>query len=140
MEVDDDDSTNSRNKKPAAKAEGWTEGQGKNKTRSKRETISTPLRTTPPRGHSTLQSTSVHATPVNQPTNQPTPPQTPPPTTTLPGLTPVHLNDGTLRVTVRWKPDNFGDLLLNEATWNLEATDIIHYILATISDSTFFPG
>jgi hypothetical protein len=134
MEIDDDDSTTSSNKKPAAKEDGWTEVQRRNKTsRSEREAIATPLPNSPPRSPPntpTPPNPTIHNT-------TPTPITQTPPTTTQ-GPTHVHLNDGTLRVTVRWKPENFSDLL-NDDSWNLAATDTIHYILSTVSDATLFP-
>ena len=131
MELDDDDSTNSRNKKPAAKADDWTEVQGKHKTRFEPEAIATPLPDTPPRMTKTIQPPPIHhRLPINQN----------PPTKRLPGITPVHLNDGTLRITARWRPaENFRELVGDAELWNLEATDTIHYVLATVLDATLFP-
>ena len=135
MEIDDNESTTSSNKKPAAKEDGWTEVQRRNKTsRFEREAISTPLPHSPPQSPPNTPPPIAPITTHTNPTSQPI--QTPP--TTTPGPTHVHLNDGTLRVTVRWKPENFSDLLNNDS-WNLAATDTIHYILATVSDATLFP-
>ena len=130
MEVDEDSEEN--NKKPAAIDEAtWKTVQGKHK--STRDAIDTPLPETPPRNSNTI-------TEVNQPT-----PQTPAPPTTTKHQTPTtilkntHVNDGTLRVTVRWKPETFTDLRETDAAWNLAATDTIHYILTTVEDATLFP-
>jgi hypothetical protein len=151
MEIDDDDSTNSRNKKRAAKENEWKEVQGKNKTRAERDAILTPLPTTPTRTHNNTQSPpQVHETTETPPQPPSTPPSQTPPSTTnpIPHLTQpltqpptqrVSLNDGTLRVTVRWKPDKFDDLCQDDSKWNLEATDTVHYILATVSDAILFP-
>ena len=51
----------------------------------------------------------------------------------------THVNDGTLRVTVRWKPEMYTDIKEDEDAWNLAATDTVHYILATAGEATLFP-
>jgi hypothetical protein len=43
----------------------------------------------------------------------------------------VHINDGTLRITVKWKPENFDELTKDKVQWNLAATDLIHWIYQT---------
>ena len=130
MEVDDDSDDN--NKKPEAIDEAtWKTVQGKHKQRTAREAITTPLPETPPRGKPTTNDT-----PPNPQQARPTPQITQTPTTILKN---THVNDGTLRVTVRWKPEAFEELRETDAAWNLAATDTIHYILATVEDATLFP-
>jgi hypothetical protein len=43
----------------------------------------------------------------------------------------VHINDGTLRITVKWKPENFDELTEDKEQWNLAATDLIHWMYQT---------
>ena len=49
------------------------------------------------------------------------------------------MNDGTLRITVRWKPEKYDDLINELDSWNYEATVLIHYILSTATDSVIYP-
>jgi len=51
----------------------------------------------------------------------------------------VHVNDGTLRITVKWKPSNYDELSEDINQWNYEATDLIHYLLSTATDSVIYP-
>ncbi len=37
----------------------------------------------------------------------------------------VHMNDGTLRITVKWKPTNYDELTENSKRWSYEATDLV---------------
>jgi hypothetical protein len=41
----------------------------------------------------------------------------------------VQINDGTLRVTVKWKPDNYHSLTKNEDEWNEQAVEMLNDIL-----------
>ena len=56
----------------------------------------------------------------------------------LQDLTFVPINDGTQRVTIKWKPPNFDELLTDEAQWNLAATDTIHWMMQTATDATIY--
>lgn len=49
------------------------------------------------------------------------------------------MNDGTLRVTVKWRPTKYKELLEDNALWNYEATDLVHYILGTASGADIYP-
>lgn len=40
---------------------------------------------------------------------------------------------------VRWKPDNYLKLSDDDMTWNLVATNTMHYILEMMSDAVIFP-
>ena len=40
-------------------------------------------------------------------------------------------NNGTLRITVRWRPTKNKELLADKTLWNYEATDLVHFILGT---------
>jgi hypothetical protein len=51
----------------------------------------------------------------------------------------VHMNDGTLRITVKWKPENYDELLDDQDKWNYKVTDLIHYLLSTATDSVIYP-
>ena len=51
----------------------------------------------------------------------------------------VNVNDGTIHVTVNWKPDNYGILSGDDTQWNLAAMDIIHFTLKMVSDAIIFP-
>ena len=51
-----------------------------------------------------------------------------------PEITHVQLNDGTLRITVKWKPNQYDTLSENQPEWNLAATDLIHFMLDTVRD------
>ena len=55
------------------------------------------------------------------------------------GLKYIHLNDGTLRITVRWTPANYSEVSTDSDKWDYAATDTIHYILATAKDAILFP-
>jgi hypothetical protein len=127
MDTDDNDG----NKKPPAN-DDWTPVQNKQKNRpSTEEAIAMPLPLNPP------------CNPINLQKNPPTlpffHPQRPPQNPTKPGINYVHVNDGTLRITVRWTPDNFTELTTDENKWNLKATDTIHYILETVPDAILYP-
>ena len=47
-----------------------------------------------------------------------------------------HVNDGTLRITAKWKPQNYEQLSEDQLKWNLAATDMIHYMFQTSLDVT----
>ena len=52
----------------------------------------------------------------------------------------VHLNDGTLCITVKWKTNEYDSLFENKADWNLAATDLIHFMLDAVrDDATIHP-
>ena len=40
-----------------------------------------------------------------------------------------HVNDGTLRITAKWKPQNYDQLIEDQTKWNFAATDMIHYYM-----------
>jgi hypothetical protein len=111
----------------------WTPVQSKQKHKPPNEdALATPLPATPPRNQ--------HSPPTNIPVQQNTHPKRPPPNTSQkPGVNFVHVNDGTLRITVRWKPLDFTELTTDETKWNLKATDTIHYMLETVSDAIIYP-
>ncbi|KAI2499330.1 hypothetical protein MHU86_15174 [Fragilaria crotonensis] len=60
-------------------------------------------------------------------------------TTTEPDNSFVQINDGTIRITVKWKPAKYEELTDDITQWNYEATDLIHYILGTAKDSVIYP-
>ena len=111
MEVDADNDENT--KKSAAVEDTWTTESKKNKRTPPPDATSTPLPDTPPR------------TPTTTTTQQTTVPPTTVPTTQTPTahLKNTQVNDGTLRVTVRWKPTTYTELNEDEDAWNLAATD-----------------
>ena len=43
----------------------------------------------------------------------------------------VNVNDGTLRITVRWRPTKYNKLLADNTLWNYKATDLVRFILGT---------
>ncbi|KAI2511594.1 hypothetical protein MHU86_2848 [Fragilaria crotonensis] len=51
----------------------------------------------------------------------------------------VRINDGTLRITVKWKPTKYDELLEDSNLWNYEATDLVHYILGTATGAVIYP-
>jgi hypothetical protein len=51
----------------------------------------------------------------------------------------VQINDGTLRITVKWRPTQYEKLLAEPEKWNYEATDLIHYILGTANGAVIYP-
>ena len=51
-----------------------------------------------------------------------------------------HVNDGTLRITAKLKPQNYEQLFKDQCKWNLTATDMIHYMFQTSQDVTLIPG
>jgi hypothetical protein len=108
MEVDDP------NTKPKAD-ENWKLVGGK--TKSIKNAIQTPLPASPKR------------TPT--PNNPDTPIDVDTPRT---DITHIHLNDGTLRITTKWKPTNYDELSEDKPEWNLAATDLIHFMLDTVRD------
>jgi hypothetical protein len=128
MDTDDSDG----DKKQQAN-DDWTPVQNKQKNRQC--PVENPSPTPIPLNTSPLPST------LQQPT--PTPPilhpQRPPQNLTKPGINYVHVNDGTLCITVRWTPVNFNELVIDDHQWNLKATDTIHYILETVPDAILYP-
>ncbi|KAI2494125.1 hypothetical protein MHU86_20396 [Fragilaria crotonensis] len=129
--MEDDDSTDK--KLPAA--DNWTPVHGKTK-RHTTEALDTQLPDSPIRhSHSPPVPIAQMANPstVHPNSTQPTP------AATTNGLNFVRINDGTLRVTVRWKPEKYNNISDNKEQWNLAATDTIHYILETVSDAILFP-
>lgn len=122
MDVDESDS-----KSAPTDSDTWTEVPPKHKPRHIEEATAIPLPDSPAR------------------TSLPKPP-TPPP---LPAPTPINpepsrpvyvpINDGTNRITIKWKPDNYAELSDDDSKWNYAATDLIHFLLATAQDSILFP-
>jgi hypothetical protein len=49
------------------------------------------------------------------------------------------MNDGTLCITVKWKPTNYDELTENSKRWSYEATDLVHYILNSAAGSIIYP-
>ena len=54
--------------------------------------------------------------------------------TTLTDITHVHLNDGTLLITTKWRPTDHNTLSENKPGWNITATDLIHFMIDTARD------
>jgi hypothetical protein len=115
----------------------WTLVGRKNKQKTTTDAIQTPLpaspaRPDPPTPTTTTPMTTDTHTRVSLETDN----------NNVPAITEntfVHVNDGTIRVTVKWKPVNYDDLLEDTTKWNLEATDLVHYILSTTNDSIIYP-
>jgi hypothetical protein len=53
----------------------------------------------------------------------------------------VEENDGTLRITVRWRPTKYQELLALAVNtqWNYEATDLVQFILGTATGAVLYP-
>ena len=51
----------------------------------------------------------------------------------------VEVNNGTLRITVRWRPTKYQELLADNTQWNYEATDLVHFILGTATGAVIYP-
>ncbi|KAI2499380.1 hypothetical protein MHU86_15092 [Fragilaria crotonensis] len=126
--------TDSTDKKLPAK-DNWTPVQGKTKPRTitNEEARDTPLPVLPsrnptrPSSESAIQMTQTPSIVHPNASQQNQAPKK--------GLSFVKVNDGTLRVAVRWKPDNYNSISEDDEQWNLAATDTIHYILETVSDA-----
>lgn len=129
--------TDNNNKKLPAK-DNWTpvQGKAKQRTSTNEEALDTPLPDSPSRNPTQLPATDKQKTPIISIVHPNTNQQNQAPKK---GLSFVTVNDGTLRVTVRWKPANYNDISDDEEQWNLAATDTIHYILETVSDAILFP-
>jgi hypothetical protein len=129
--------TDNNNKKLPAK-DNWTpvQGKAKQRTSTNEAALDTPLPDSPYRNPTQLPATDNQKTPITSIVHLNTNKQHQAPKK---GLSFVTVNDGTLRVTVRWKPANYNDISDDEEQWNLAATDTIHYILETVSDAILFP-
>ena len=124
------------NKKLPAK-DDWTPVPGNKRTRP--DTTENPP---PPPATTTPQVTPIATTPENVNTQENLHPQavyTPQTAPNKNGINFVSVNDGTIRVTMKWKPDNYDTISIDETKWNLAATDTIHYILQTVPDAIIFP-
>ena len=51
----------------------------------------------------------------------------------------MEVNNGTLRITVRWRPTKYQELLADKTLWNYEATDLVHFILGTATGAVIYP-
>ena len=60
-------------------------------------------------------------------------------TTTQTENTFIQMNDSTLRITVKWRPKKYEELLNDTTRWNYEATDLVHYILGAATGAVIFP-
>ena len=49
------------------------------------------------------------------------------------------MNDGTPRITVRWRPTKYQELLADNTLWNYKATDLVHIILGTATRAVIYP-
>ena len=49
------------------------------------------------------------------------------------------MNDGTLRIAVRWRPTKYKELLADKTLWNYKVTDLIHFILGTATGAVIYP-
>ena len=49
------------------------------------------------------------------------------------------MNDGTLRITRRWRPTKHHKLLADNTLWNYEATNLVHFILGTATGAVMYP-
>ena len=117
-------------------ASEWTPVLGKPRNRVQPDALETPLPVSP------TNTTQDFSTPSTQTGAYPKAQSKPTQETTLApkkALSYVSVNDGTLRVTVRWKPDTYSILSEDDEQWNYAATDTIHYILETVSDAVLFP-
>ena len=119
-------------------ASEWTPVQGKIKHRAQPDALETPLPASPTRTTKDLP-TQPHPTSDYPKANFPSANQEPSTPASKKALNYVSVNDGTLRVTVRWKPDTYSTISEDEDQWNYAATDTIHYILETVSDAVLFP-
>ena len=145
MEIDSEATETSESSRKEADKESWTEIHGK-KTRPAKEAMAIPLPLSPNRQEHNQPLLPVLPAPPSIPiVSPPTKTATHPHPNPFPkemqknGLKYVHLNDGTLRITVRWTPENYTELSADTEQWNYAATDIIHYILATASDALLYP-
>lgn len=122
MDVDDDD-----NRKMPATQDWKIVGAKQPKPNTPKTATTTPLPKFPPRPAPTKPGANT---------------QTPPPndTTTFASTSTrteqgdksdslfTHVNDGTLRITTKWKPTNYDKILEDQDKWNLLATDLIQYL------------
>ena len=110
-------------------------GARKEKTLDTNTAITTPLPASPKRKVST-PARPVSPTPITPP-NKMTPKASATDnkeTSEVPLYSPV--NDGTLRITAKWKPKNYDELSNDPIKWNLAATDMIHYMFQTSLEVT----
>jgi hypothetical protein len=104
------DTDNNASDKKLPANDDWTSDQSKQKHgTSNTEALATPLPTTPPRHRQEPPP------PPNLPVPQNTHPKRLPPNSTLKsGVNFVHVNDGTVRIIVRWKPVDFTERTIDE--------------------------
>ena len=128
MDIEDDD----RNRKPAAIETPWNIVGAKQRSKVATDATTTPLPASPARQPSIVPLPTL----PSQERNASTAPNTTP--GTKPNADPqfVRLNDGTLRITVKWRPRNFDELEEDSGKWEYAATDLIHYMLSTADDAT----
>jgi hypothetical protein len=118
-------------------ASEWAPVLGKTRHRVQPDALETPLPVSPTNTTQDLPapSYSTGAYPKgNLKPNQATTPAS------KKALSYVSVNDGTLRVTVRWKPDTYSTVSEDDDQWNYAATDTIENILETVSDANSFSG
>ena len=51
----------------------------------------------------------------------------------------LKLSNGTLRITVWWRPTKFNELLADNTLWNYKATELVHFILGTATGAVIHP-
>jgi hypothetical protein len=129
MDLDDMDS-----KLPAAK--DWQLVGGKHKQRTNLEAIQTPLPGSPSR-HNQSIAAAVTQTTTATGTEELIPDSREDKNATETKF--VHINDGTLRITVKWRPKHYDELEEDSKKWDYEATDLIHNILSTAKGSVLYP-
>jgi hypothetical protein len=99
---------------------------GKTKQEPSKEAIDAPL--------------PITATTPTTPVNLYLHPNHPPTVTPESGITfLMHINNGTVRVTARWKPDEYKTLLDGNNEWDYAVMDAFYYMLEAISDFIIFP-
>ena len=145
MDTDDDS-------KPAATPENeWTLVTGSKAATPSPDAAETPLPTSPPRstpikGIFKTPQVGRPPSPGNTSTPRPPPPVIRTDASTYASATTanhaqddnryVRINDGTLRITAKWRPTNFDELAHNQELWNLAATDLINYMFQHAMDVT----
>ncbi|KAI2505072.1 hypothetical protein MHU86_9348 [Fragilaria crotonensis] len=123
-------------KRPAI--EDWKLVGGKQKMRPNKDATQTPLPTSPerqkqqqPAKPTTENPTEESVADAHSTNDEDTD------TTTENAF--VRINDGTLRITVKWKPTKYDEVLEDTNLWNYEATDLVHYILGTATGAVIYP-
>jgi hypothetical protein len=51
----------------------------------------------------------------------------------------VKVNNGTLRIIIRWRQTKYNKLLADNTLWNFEATDVEHFIVGTATGAVLYP-